>query len=134
MSSSAQAGKGNGGRTLPEWVTFGIATVIIVAMVVILATEVVGTTAPAAPEASVGTGIEERAGTFRVPVDVVNRGDHAASEVRVVAELEIGGQKTEADQTIDFLAGGQEERLLFLFDDDPADGRLTVRVTSFATP
>lgn len=134
MSPRAQAEKGDGGRTLPEWITFGIATAIILALVAILGSEVVGPTAPAAPEASIAGGIEERAGAFHVPVEVVNRGDHAAAQVAVVAKLEIDGKTIEADQTIDFLAGGEEERLLFVFDDDPSDGRLTVRVSGYAKP
>lgn len=133
-STSTQAEKGGGGRTLPEWITFGVATTIILALVAILAFDVVGPTAPAAPEASITGGIEERAGAFHVPVAVVNRGDHAAAQVAVVAELEIDGKTTEADQTIDFLAGREEEGLLFVFDDDPSDGRLTVRVSGYATP
>ena len=35
---------------------------------------------------------------------------------------------------IDFLAGGEEEELVFIFEDDPADGELTVAVSGFGVP
>jgi uncharacterized protein (TIGR02588 family) len=46
----------------------------------------------------------------------------------------VDGEETAADQTIDFLAGGAEQDLVFVFEDDPADGELTIEVTSFAAP
>ena len=47
-------------------------------------------------------------------------------------ERRVGFQ--ERDFLVDFLAGGADERLVFVFEDDPADGDLTVAVTSYAEP
>ena len=69
-----------------------------------------------------------------VDVDVSNGGDLTASDVQVSASLIVDGETTEGDQTIDFLAGGEVEELVFVFADDPADGELTVAVTSFGVP
>ena len=71
---------------------------------------------------------------FFVTVEVVNRGDEAAAEVQVQAELTIHGETSTAEQVVDFLGRGESRRLTFVFDDDPADGELVTRVVSFAEP
>ena len=71
---------------------------------------------------------------FQVRVTVENKGDKAATAVQVVASLEVNGDTTEGDQVVDFLAGGDDEELVFVFADDPADGELSVEVTGFTVP
>jgi uncharacterized protein (TIGR02588 family) len=46
----------------------------------------------------------------------------------------IDGESTEGDQSIDFLAGGETEDLVFVFDDAPSDGELTVAVSGYGVP
>ena len=60
-------------------------------------------------------------------------GDKAASNVQVYASLEVDGETTEGDQVVDFLAGDDGE-VVFVFDDDPDDGELTVEVAGFTVP
>jgi uncharacterized protein (TIGR02588 family) len=69
-----------------------------------------------------------------VDVVVTNEGDDTAANTQVAASLELGGEVSEADQVIDFLAGSAEEHLSFAFADDPAEGELTIEVRSFAEP
>ena len=65
---------------------------------------------------------------------VTNDGDATAADVQVTAELVVDGTTTTADQVIDFLPGGAEEELVFVFDDDPDAGELTVVVSGFSVP
>ncbi len=121
-------------RTPAEWVTLVVASLILAVLVALIATQIDDTRSPAAPVAVVVGEARDVDGLHHVDVTVTNEGDHTAANVQVGAELKIGDETTVADQTIDFLAGDEEEDLVFVFEDDPADGELTVAVTSFAAP
>jgi uncharacterized protein (TIGR02588 family) len=120
-------------RTSAEWVTFGVAVLILLALIGAILTEARQSHDPARPVASVEK--TKRVGDrYEVSVTVENRGDLAASAVQVLASLEVDGETTEGDQTIDFLAGDDEEDLVFYFSEDPRDGKLSVDVTGFTVP
>ncbi|CAN5362903.1 MAG: TIGR02588 family protein [Acidimicrobiia bacterium] len=121
-------------RTGAEWVTFFVACLVLLGVVGLIAGQIIGDQEPAAPNASVNGEVEARGPRFHVPVLVVNDGDTTAADVQVVAELTIGDETVTADQTIDFLAGGASDDLVFVFEDDPADGDLVVRVGGFSLP
>jgi uncharacterized protein (TIGR02588 family) len=120
-------------RTAAEWVTLACAGVILGAVIALIAAQLRGDRDPAAPMAEIEQ-VRPVAGAHHVEVVVANDGDETAAEVQVQAELTIDGESSEADQVIDFLAGDEEEHLVFVFEDDPADGELTVAVTGFAVP
>lgn len=120
-------------RSAPEWVTFAVAVAILVGLIGAILVEAREDHDPARPVASVER--TQRAGErYEVTVTVENRGDLAASAVQVLASLEVDGETTEGDQTIDFLAGDDEQDLVFYFTDDPDDGKLSVEVTGFTVP
>lgn len=120
-------------RTAAEWVTFAVAVLILLAVIGAIAVEAMSSDDPARPVASVET--TERVGErYEVTVTIENRGDLAAEQVQVLASLDVDGETSEGDQVVDFLAGGDEEELVFYFDDDPDDGELTVEVTGFTVP
>ncbi|MBA2337078.1 MAG: TIGR02588 family protein [Acidimicrobiia bacterium] len=121
-------------RTTPEWVTFAAACVVLLTLVGLIAGQLLGDREPATPRATVAGDAEPRGSRFQVPVMVVNDGDATAAAVSVVAELTIGAETLTAQQTIDFLAGGATEDLVFIFDADPASGELVVRVDGFTEP
>lgn len=121
-------------RTTPEWITFAIASALLLTLVALIASQMFGPREPATPSAAVDGEIEPRGSRFHVPVVVVNHGDDAAAEVLVVAELTIGEEIVTAEQTISFLAGGASENLVFIFDDDPGARELVVRVDAFTEP
>ena len=129
------------GRTPAEWTTFIVSSVILAVVVALIVGQMLSTTDPAAPRAEVGR-IEAVGNRFRVHVTVVNDGDETAAGVQVTATLEpgdtgadSGGSATETgDLSVDFLAGGETEELVFLFDADPDAGRLTVAVTGYSDP
>ena len=121
-------------RTRPEWVTFGVSAMILAVVVGLLVVRAFHTDAAAAPIADRPGPVKEISGQYFVPVEIVNRGDLAAAQVQVVAELTIGGNTISSDQVVDFLGGGETQGLTFIFADDPADGDLTITVAGFAEP
>ncbi|HUP87463.1 MAG TPA: hypothetical protein VM143_17560 [Acidimicrobiales bacterium] len=116
-----------------ERVSFGIALVVVLAVVGAVLAQVPGSKEPAAPRVVVGRS-QERDGRFFVPVAVKNEGDQTAENVQVNATLTIDGEEHTADQVVMFLAGGETEDLQFVFEDDPAEGELVVEVAGFALP
>lgn len=122
------------GRSVAEWTTFVVSSLLVLLLLGLIASQSYQSDSPPAPEARVAGPMEERGGQFLVPVTVTNTGDEAAEAVQVLVSLDIDGEVTEGDQTVDFLSGDDEAELVFVFDDDPADGDLTVQVTGFAVP
>lgn len=124
---------GRWGRSAAEWVTFGISMALLLAVALVIAAEIPRSNGAATPVAVV-RGVSEREGRFFVRVEVVNRGDRTAENVQVAGSLVVDGEESDGDQTVDFLSGGETEELEFVFDEDPAEGELTVRVTGFLLP
>lgn len=124
----------DGGRSVAQWFSFAVACVVLALVVGLIALELRGSEAPAAPVVEPAGAPTEEADGFHVPVEIRNEGDEAASDVQVVATLTIDGKPTEGDLTVDFLAGGAGEELVFVFPEDPADGELELRVASYSRP
>lgn len=120
-------------RTPAEWVTFTVATAVLIGVLAAIATEIPGSRRPPDPVARAGAA-ERRGERFVVPVVVENLGEQTAQDVQVQATLTIDGEDQDGDQVIDFLSGGEQEEMEFVFDDDPADGELVVRVTGHSLP
>lgn len=123
-----------GGRSNAEWITFAVSCLVLAVVVVLVGLELRGPEHPAAPVARIAGTASEHADGFHVPVEVRNEGDEAAADVQVAATLTIDGEATDGDLTIDFLAGGATEELVFVFPDDPATGELELRVASYSAP
>ena len=122
-------------RTAAEWTALFFSTLILAAVVGLILLQMRGTRDPADPTAVVAGEVRHIGELHHVDVTVTNDGDETAANVQVSAELTIDGDVVAtADQTIEFLSGDEEEDLVFVFEDDPADGELTVAVTGFARP
>ncbi|WP_353951664.1 CARDB domain-containing protein [Knoellia sp. S7-12] len=121
------------GRTSAEWTTFVGSCLILAVVVALVLSQLVGTHAPAAPRASIGsvTTVGEQ---HHVDVEVSNAGDETAANVQVSMEFVVDGKASEADQVIDFLAGGEKAQLVFILDDPVTEGELTVDITGFTVP
>ena len=120
-------------RTTAEWTTFVVAVVILLVVMGAILVEAFQTHDDAQPVASVER--TQRVGEmYQVRVTVENKGDKAASNVQVNASLDRNGETTEGDQVVDFLAGGDEEELVFVFADDPSSGDFKVEVSGFTVP
>jgi uncharacterized protein (TIGR02588 family) len=121
--------------SLAEWVTFGIALSIVLAIVgLVVYTWIIKPSAP--PIVSVKHGDTwEAQGQFYVPFVVENVGDSTAEAVQVIAELSIDGQVVEdGEQQIDFLSGREIREGAFIFSRDPSQGELMIRVASYKMP
>jgi uncharacterized protein (TIGR02588 family) len=130
-ATSAMSGTG---RTTAEWVTFAISCAVLLVVAGLVALEMAGSDAPPAPSAAQAGPVRSSDDHFFVPVKVVNDGDVTAANVQVTADLVIGDQTYSGDQTIDFLGGGEAAELAFAFDQDPTQGELDIRVSSYAVP
>lgn len=121
-------------RSTAEWTTLAASCVVLLVVVGVIVAQMFGATAPPDPVAEVRVPYRVEADSFHVTVEVSNRGDQTASNVQVSAELEMDGETMTAEQTVDFLAGHATQDLVFVFDDDPAEGTLTVSVSSYSMP
>jgi uncharacterized protein (TIGR02588 family) len=121
-------------RNAAEWVTLAASCLVLLVVVLLVAVQLVSDRYPAAPVATIDGPPHIEAGAHHVDVVVRNDGDETAANVQITATLTIDGEDHDADQVIDFLAGGEEEELVFVFEDDPADGELSVEVAGFAVP
>lgn len=121
-------------RSGAEWTAFGISAAILLAVVGAIGyfwlTQDAG---EPRLEISQAGEIQQRGRQFYVPFEVRNLGG-AAANIQLEAELASGGEPEPASQQIDFLAGGEIERGAFLFDADPRQGELTLRVASYLDP
>ncbi len=120
-------------RSAAEWTTFGVAVAVLLAIMAAIGVEASRHNDDAAPVAVI-KGTRRVGDQFHVAVVVANEGDKAASNVQVNASLEVDGDTLEGDQTVDFLAGSDEEELVFVFGEDPDDGELSVEVSGFTVP
>ncbi len=124
------------GRSLAEWVTFGIATAILLAIVGLVIYDWV-ITPPLPPTVQVRQteAIRTINGSYYVPFSVANTGGKTAAAVQVIAELRVNGMVVQrGEQQIDFLSGGESRDGAFIFSRDPRMGELTVRVASYKMP
>lgn len=120
-------------RTGAELVTLAVCVTVLIAFVGLILLQLPNEDGPPAPVTKVD-GIARVGDNFHVSVTVSNEGGGTAANVQVNASLDVEGEVTEADQTIDFLAPDNEEDLVFVFADNPDSGELAVAVGGFAIP
>ncbi len=120
-------------RTPAEWATFIGSCLVLAVVAALVLSQLVGPHGPAAPRASIGS-VTTVGDQHHVHVEVINAGDETAANVQVSMEFVVDGETTEADQVIDFLAGGEKAQLVFILDDPVAEGELTVDITGYTVP
>jgi len=122
-------------RSLAEWITFTLATVILLSLVgLIIFDWQVNQNRPPAFEIEV-TAPRLTEGRYYVPFAIRNTGGHIARTVQVTATLHLDDSDDEAgEQQIDFLSGHEQKRGSFVFTHDPQQGDLTIRVASYRLP
>ena len=121
-------------RASAEWVTFGTSLAVLGVIVAVIVALWIRGEDPAQVAVRQDGVRRGAAGTHLVDASVTNEGDVTAANVQVIATLTIGDTTEEAEQVVDFVAGGEEEALVFVFQDDPAEGELELVVASFADP
>lgn len=121
-------------RSGAEWVTFAVSLAILVGVASLILFQVGDTSGPALPTVVKTGPVEQSKGKWLVPVEIRNEGGETAESVQITASFEAGGETIEADQEVEFLAKGESAEVVFVFDQDPAGGKLDVRVAGYAAP
>ena len=121
-------------RTSAEWVALACSCLMLGLLVALIVRQLVEEREPAAPVVEVAGEVRPVGDLHHVDVVVTNDGDDTAQNVQVTAELEVDGTTTTSDQVVDFLPGGAKEDLVFVFEDDPSQGELTVVISGFSVP
>lgn len=123
-------------RSIAEWVTFSIASLILAIIVSLVGyTWLNEKNQPPILSVTKKQTIREIDGQFYVPFEVENTGGDTAESVQIMAELLINGKVTETgEQQIDFLSSGETEEGAFIFSQNPRQGQLNVRVSSYKLP
>lgn len=123
-------------RSLAEWVSFGIASLVLIAIVSLVIYDWVATPAtPPVIELMQSGEVRQANGQYYIPFTIKNIGGNTAEAVQLIAELKINGEVEESgEQQIDFLSGDESEAGAFVFSRDPADGELILRVGGYTTP
>ena len=134
MTKAGTTTKSGTERSGAERVTFVIAILILLGVAGLIVAEAAATDTPPQPVAKRAGPDRRDGGRFFVPVEVHNHGDETAAAVQVVARITVDGKEHQADQLIDFLAGGETARVEFVFEQDPAAGAFAVAVASFQEP
>lgn len=123
-------------RSIAEWVTFSIASLILAFIVSLVSyTWINEKNQPPILSVTKKETIREIDGQFYVPFEVVNTGEDTAESVQIMAELLIDGKVAESgEQQIDFLSSGESEEGAFVFSQNPRQGELNLRVGSYKLP
>lgn len=125
-----------GFRVATEAITFTIASLIVATLIgLILFLWVTQDSQPPALSVTMEGEVRQIQGKYYVPFTVTNAGGGTAASVQVVGELRVDGEVAESgEQEIDFLSNGEKEEGAFIFDRNPNQAELSIRVTSYKLP
>lgn len=125
-------------RSLAEWTTFTLASMILLAVVGGVVWDWIrgGNQESVPPVLTVQISGEVRyvQGSYYVPVTVSNLGGTTVESVQVSAVLQGSQVEETGEQEIDFLSAGEKEEGAFVFTQDPGQGNLSLRITSYKLP
>ena len=134
MSDRNQSESQQRGKNALEWVVFGMSSALVVAMIgVLILTAIRWEGRP--PELAATLGEPElKDGAVTVVVEVINRGDIAASDVEIVAVRSAGGEEQSASVVLDFVPRHGIRRGQVSFPDVTEAGSFKVAGIGFAEP
>ena len=123
-------------RSLAEWISFGIALLVLTTVVgLVIYSWATIQDQPPILAVKTTSDLRQAEGKFYIPFEVTNTGGGTVESVEVTAQLSIDGQVVETGQTqIDFLSSGEVSSGAFIFNHDPAQGDLSIRVASYKLP
>ena len=128
--------KVSAGRSLAEWVTLTLSTVILLVIVALVLYDCqLSKYIPPAFQVEITESTRITAGHYYVPFSLKNTGGRIARTVQVVAELNLpDGSAETGEQEFDFLSGNERKKGGFVFKHNPQSGDLVVSVASFVLP
>jgi uncharacterized protein (TIGR02588 family) len=120
-------------RTAAERLTLAVGAALIAAVValVVVLDLTDGNRPPVVVATPLVADLRQDGGRYYLPLEVTNRGDDAAEDVVVRADLVRDGATETAEFTIDVLAGGETTEATVVFGQDPTAGTLAAGVVSF---
>ncbi len=123
-------------RSAAEWVTFILASIILLGLVGLICFDwQTNQNRPPAFSVAVSEAVRVTDGRYYVPFAITNTGGRIARMVQVTAHLDIVDVDEETgEQQIDFLSGHETKAGSFVFTHDPEEGELVVRVASYRLP
>ncbi len=124
-------------RTAAEWVTFSVASSILVGVISLVTFTWVKQPVEKPPVLIVTNNkpLRKVNGQYYIPFEVVNQGGETAASVQVIAELRINGKVEETgEQQIEYLSRKEKETGAFIFSQNPEKGELILRVASYKSP
>lgn len=123
-------------RSLAEWITLSICTVVLALLVgLVLYDWQISRNLPPAFQIEISPATRFTGGHYYVPFTLRNTGGRIARTVQVIAELQTDdGDNESGEQQFDFLSGSERKKGGFVFEHNPQQGELIVRVASFGLP
>ncbi|MGB6296840.1 MAG: TIGR02588 family protein [Rivularia sp. (in: cyanobacteria)] len=124
-------------RTVAEWLTFSVASFILIGVVGLVSFTWIKQPSQKPPLLVVTNNkpLRKVNGQYYIPFEVVNQGGETAASVQVIAELRIKGKVEETgEQQIEFLSRKEKETGAFIFSKNPEEGELQLRVASYKSP
>ncbi|MGP1375201.1 MAG: TIGR02588 family protein [Almyronema sp.] len=125
-------------RTPAEWVSFAIASTILIGVVGLASYLWIGTPKTQNPpqlKVTQQAARQTQNHQFYVPFVVVNQGGQTVDSVQVIAELRINGEVAESgEQQFQFLSSNETESGAFVFQQNPSQGELIIRIASYSLP
>ena len=117
-----------------EWAVFGASVALIAGVTVLLLYQhFTEGDDPASLVTTAGKAVET-AGGYAVPIDVRNRGDVTAEDVRVQATLTFEGGAETGEAVLPYVPYRSQRRVWIAFSRNPGAGTLTVRVLGYREP
>ena len=123
-------------RSPAEWVTLTLSALVLSLLVALVLYDWrVSQNIPPAFRVEITEATRLTEGRYYVPFTLKNTGGRIARTVQVLADLHLpDGSDETGEQQFDFLSGNERKKGGFVFEHDPKDGNLVVRVASFGLP
>ena len=123
-------------RSPAEWVTLTVSTLVLAVIVGLVFYDwQVSKNIPPAFQVEITEATRLTEGRYYVPFTLRNTGGRIARTVQVLADLNLpDGTDETGEQQFDFLSGKERKKGGFVFEHNPKDGELVVRVASFGLP
>lgn len=123
-------------RSLAEQITLAICSVTLAIVVgLVLYDWQLSKNLPPAFQIKITETVRLTEGRYYLPFTLKNTGGRIVRTVQVVADLQLpDGNEETGEQQFDFLSGNERKKGSFVFEHNPKDGTLIVRVASFRLP
>ncbi|MGB3613312.1 MAG: TIGR02588 family protein [Elainellaceae cyanobacterium] len=137
MTAPKRSQKNPQGRSRAEWISLSISLLVLSTIVGLILSLWFKEGQQSQPHLLITSAksVRQQDGQFYVPFSVTNKGDRTAESVQVTAELTIRqSMVATGEQEFEFVSSGEVRKGAFVFDRDPSQGDVTIRVASYKLP